>query len=64
MKAIIAIFGILMCFALVATLLSFFTETINQETPEILGHLIVIGFIIGIIYLCLKPSKTKYIQLK
>jgi len=59
MKAIKIIFGILLCLALPGTLYSFFTGTINEGTPEIIGHLIVVGIIIFLIYICFKPTKKK-----
>ena len=59
MKAIKIIFGILLCLALPGTLYSFFTGTINEEAPEVIGHLIAIAIIVFLIYLCFKPSKKK-----
>ena len=59
MKTLKILFGILMCFALLATLISFFTGTVNEETPEIIGHLILIVIIIVLIYICFKPSRNK-----
>lgn len=59
MKTLKILFGILMCFALLATLISFFTGTIDEETPEIIGHLILIGIIIIVIYISFKPSRNK-----
>ncbi len=63
MKALRIILGILLCFALPGTLYSFFTGTINEEAPEIIGHLKAIAIILFIIYLCFKPSKKKDISL-
>lgn len=59
MKAIKIIFGILLCLSLPGSLYSFFTDTVNKDTPEVLGHLIAIGIIAFLIYLCFKPSKNK-----
>ena len=57
MKTLKIIFGILLCLALPGSLYSFFTKTITEGSPEILGHVFALIIISFLIYLCFKPSK-------
>jgi hypothetical protein len=62
MKAVKIIFGIFLCLTLPMSLYSFFTGTINEGVPEVIGHLIAIAIIVFLIYRCFKPSKKNHIK--
>ena len=57
MKVLKIILGIILSIGLLGSVVSFFTVTVNEEAPEVLGHLITILIISFVVYLCFKPSK-------
>jgi len=59
MKVLKTILGVLLTIGLLGSIFSFFTTTLNETTPDILGHLLAIIIIAFVVYLCFKPSKAK-----
>lgn len=62
MKTLKTVLGIVLSIGLLGSVISFFTVTVNEETTEVLGHLLAILIISFVVYLCFKPSKKKYKQ--